>query len=286
MKQKLLIFSVLILISSGVIAQVSPGQIDDFEDGTVQSWFESGLSPNPPLNIDSDGPAGVDDNYMQDASTGVGTAGSRVVVRNVTQWAGDYTSQGIIAIRFDARVLTNNLEFRVAMNGDGGSISTSNSVPVAAGSGWTPVVIPISASDMETVTSNVGPGFDVDLTLGNCTEIRIISSLIPAFAGDKIDAIMELDNIEALTTLSVMDIELNTDFRIYPNPSNTILRVSILELSPNLKMGVYDILGKQILQRKINDFSTVVNVSSWNAGVYLVTISNDLFTQTKRFIKQ
>lgn len=108
MKSKLIII-VILFSSISVFSQVSAGQIDNFEDGTVQGWFEGVLSPNPPVNIATDGPEGANDNYLQDDSSGGFGAGSKMVIRNTAQWSGNYTSEGIIAIKFNVRVTTANL---------------------------------------------------------------------------------------------------------------------------------------------------------------------------------
>ncbi|NND51566.1 MAG: hypothetical protein HKN54_04110, partial [Flavobacteriaceae bacterium] len=161
MTKKLLYLLTSFCISYVVTAQVMPNQIDDFQDTTTQGWFESGMSPNPPVNVADAGPMGVGDYCLRDDSDNTlsnNSPGARMVARNASQWAGDYSGQGIIAIKFDARAVGSNLTLRVAMNGDGGSISSSTGVAVNVGTGWNQVVIPISVADMVTVVSNVGPG--------------------------------------------------------------------------------------------------------------------------------
>jgi hypothetical protein len=49
---------------------------------------------------------------------------------------------------------------------------------------------------------------------------------------------------------------------------------------------VYNILGKQILSQQLTGFTSKINISQWNVGVYLVKVTNDSGTQTKRFVKQ
>lgn len=269
-------------ISSTAIAQVTAGQVDDFEsDTTTQGWFEGGSSPNPPVHVSTGGPMGSGDAYLSAESAGGGGPGSRQVIRNVAQWSGDYTTEGIVAIRMQVRAVGNDLNIRVAMDGDGGRITSTNSVLVAAGSGWTNVEIPISSANMQTAG-----GFDVDLTLGNCQEMRILSAASPAYIGDNISGFMELDNIEAATTLSVDDVVINNDFKISPNPSTSDLNVALNRLSGDTALEVYDILGKRIHVQTISSLNTRIDANQWTNGVYLVKISNDVGTQTKRFVKQ
>lgn len=288
MKIKLLSTIILLFVSLNLQAQIpTPGNEDDFQvlaDGTM-NWNEPGLSPNPPVRIADGGPLGAGDAYMENASTGVGSAGSRVIVRNFNQWTGDFS--GFDTFQFDARATTNDLQFRVAMNGAGGPICSSNSVLVTQGSGWNTVNISIDSADMETVMSNCcGTGTDVNLTLGDVFEVRIISANLPAYRGDKIDAIMDLDNLAVFNSLGNESFEQRDDFQISPNPGNSIVSLYIPKLKEDYKLEVFDVLGKRILNRTINSLETRLNVAQWKDGVYLVRVSGDFGSQTKRFIKQ
>lgn len=282
MKIKLLIL-ILLFVSTNAISQVTANQVDDFEDGTTQDWSGAG-----PVNITTDGPAGVNDNYLQITATGAGTAGSRVAVHNSIQWGGSYPSQGVIGIRFDGRVLTNDLVLRIAMNGAGGAICSTTGITVTAGSGWTSVTIPIDASSMQTVpgNGNVPDGTDVGLTLSNCTQFRIISSPSPSFQGEVIAAVLELDNITALTSLGINDVLQPNDFKISPNPSKSKLNLLLPSSTITVKLEVFDVLGKKVMSKEVSKLSSSIDVSKWNNGVYLVRITSENGAQTKRFIKQ
>jgi len=287
MKQKLLLFLLSCLISSAVIAQIPDGQLDDFQDNTTQGWFEGGASPNPPVNVPNAGPLGAGDNCLSNASTGTGGPGGKMIMRNTSQWAGDYSTNAIIAIKFDARALTNDLDFRVAMNGAGGPISSSNFVTVTAGGPWTTVVIPIAVGDMQVVnTTTQGNGFDVAATLGSASEFRILSNPVPSYEGEFVNATMEIDNIEATTTLSISDFGISNEFSISPNPSTSKLNISLSVANENASVEVFDILGKRIFVQDISQINTLIHVSQWDNGVYLVKVSTANSSQTKRFIKQ
>ena len=287
MVRKLLVFKSVFLFSILLQAQIpTVGNEDDFQnmaDGTM-NWTENGISPNPPVRVADGGPLGAGDAYMENAATGTGAAGSRVIVYNQTQWTGDFS--GFAGIQFDVRANTNDLEFRVAMHGAGGSICSTNSVVVTTADGWTTVTIPISEAEMQTVNSNLGSGTDVGLTLGDVFQVRIISSDLPSFAGDKVNAIMDLDNIVALPTLSIPEFDKNWDFQITPNPGNSLVNLTVPSHGDDMKLEVFDVLGKRIHRQMINAIDTNLNVSSWKNGVYLVRMSSDSESQTKRFIKQ
>ena len=289
MKIKLLLFSFL-FTSYYCVGQVVAGHLDNFEDGTVQGWnidlFGAG-APNPPININTGGPAGVDDNFLQYTTTGnPGGPGSKMIVFQFdSNWMGNYTSQSIVAIKLDVKAEASNINLRVAFNGDGGEMCTTNAIVIPAGSGWNSVTIPITSSDFTLVDG----GSNVSATLANVTEMRILSSPTPAWRGQAFPGVpttMGLDNITASTTLGVNEVAQLKDFKISPNPSKSKLNL-ILPASDNaFKLDVFDVLGKKILSKEVSKLSSSIDVSKWNNGVYLVRITSENGTQTKRSVKQ
>lgn len=89
-------------------------------------------------------------------------------------------------------------------------------------------------------------------------------------------------------TLSSQFAKVPTEFRIYPNPSATYMNVEISSFnSQSFKMEMFDVLGKKVFSKSINELTSRINVSKWNSGVYLVrlTSSDDTVALTKRFVK-
>lgn len=88
-------------------------------------------------------------------------------------------------------------------------------------------------------------------------------------------------------TLGVNDFS-KQEFSIYPNPSSNTFTLELPTQQEGLLMEVYDVLGKKIVSKKLDGFNTnpVINVTSWNKGVYLVKLSSEHAVQTKKFIKQ
>ena len=90
-------------------------------------------------------------------------------------------------------------------------------------------------------------------------------------------------------TLSNPDFQAKpTKFSIYPNPSSYTLNIDVPTLiDEGLKLEVFDVLGKKVLQQTLNSLSSTINISKWNNGLYLVRLSSkdgDI-TLTKRFVK-
>ena len=286
MKKKLL-FLILTLSSVVVFSQVSAGQVDDFEDGTVQNWIIGATGSSSPVNVASGGPDGVDDNFLEYTSTGASSIASRMAIFNANnQWSGDFISEGIVEIQFDAEVTTNDLHLRLAFQGPGGTRMISNvPVVVAANSGWNSVSLPLGLSDFTIVQG----ANTVSEVLSNAFTMRIISVTdenIDNWRGEVIAATLRVDNITASTTLSRQDLKLNNSFSIYPNPSSRNLNLSITNLENNTQVSVYNILGAKVYSNTLNSAKFSINTSQWQKGVYLVRISSDNGTTTKRFVKQ
>lgn len=172
------------------------------------------------------------------------------------------------------------------MTGGGGAISSTNAITVIAGSDWTSIVIPIAVGNMQTVSANGAVnGFDIAATLSNCTEFRILSNSSPSYEGESIASRIEIDHVEAATTLSLNEFK-TIEFSIFPNPSSSILNLELTNISNNSNLEVFDVLGKKVYAQKLNALSNPVSVAKWNSGIYIVKVSNEFHVQTKRFIKQ
>ncbi|MCK0109322.1 T9SS type A sorting domain-containing protein [Flavobacteriaceae bacterium S0825] len=91
--------------------------------------------------------------------------------------------------------------------------------------------------------------------------------------------------ITVVDNLGLEDFEENS-FAISPNPGRDKLNLKLSKLNNNTTIEVFDVLGKKIYADKINTITKTVNVSQWNNGVYLVRLTTDAGTQTKRFVKQ
>ena len=75
-------------------------------------------------------------------------------------------------------------------------------------------------------------------------------------------------------------------FKVYPNPGTSVLNVSIPSLSGDNQIEIFDVLGKRIYFQNLTDFNTIINISKWQSGMYIVNVSNGNSIQTKRFVKQ
>lgn len=281
MKSKLLIIVTALMVSISQ-AQINAGYMDNFENNTTQNWTDGG-SPSPPSNIPTGGPDGINDNYLQNISLGGNGPGSKMVMFNDQQWNGNYLNQGVLAIEFDVRALSSTMNLRVAFDGPGGRICTTNAITIEPNGPWTRVVIPITTSDFTLVSG----GSNISQTLSDVSDMRILSNPNPSWQGQSISATLEVDNIRASATVLGTD-EFNVhSFELRPNPSQDYLNIALSRNDASSAMiDVYDPLGKLIHNQKLETSTAKILVSNWSSGMYFVKISNNRDSQVKRFLKK
>ncbi|WP_245539778.1 S8 family serine peptidase [Psychroflexus tropicus] len=79
----------------------------------------------------------------------------------------------------------------------------------------------------------------------------------------------------------------NAEVTMYPNPvsENLFLELGTSQISVD-KVTVYDITGKQLMTKSMEENSTSINVSNLSSGHYFLLISSGKDTLTKRFVKE
>lgn len=204
MKHFVLILAMGILVAPSVaVASIVAGQVDDFEDGTVQNWTGAFVDPpGAPVNISSGGPAGVDDNYLQVTSTGTAGPGSKLATYNDgAQWAGDYIAAGVTAIQVDMKNFSSSmedLEMRLLIPfGAGGVFTSTLSQTLPADGAWHTLTFGLTASDL----TGIGGGTVLNDTLESITRILFRHQPgAPTGPGvaPAIEAQMGMDNVTAI----------------------------------------------------------------------------------------
>jgi len=210
----------LALLPAAAGAQIATGVINDFEDGSTQGWsinlFGGGGpmgSPPPaaiPTVIATGGPGGLGDAYLRLTAVGGGGAGGRLVAFNFSpDWAGNYVTAGINAIRMNAINLgTTDLFLRFLVE-DPSVDPTAPAPPsniaisatpvfLAAGGGWQTVEFPLfGPNGLIAVLGNA------TTALSNATFVRILHSPVPAPGGElnpppPVIGSLGVDNISAV----------------------------------------------------------------------------------------
>ena len=128
-------------------AQISAGQIDDFNDGTQQDWKHQIANPFDTQNVT---------NFLRNQNSGTGGPGSRHIMQTTAaRWTGDYVTEGIVTLKFEVRNSgTEDLHLRLAMRGGSSFswIASTNATVVPVGSGWVTVFLSTNPVDFTTST--------------------------------------------------------------------------------------------------------------------------------------
>lgn len=200
-----LIGRVVVLVSSVAVAcgtaaaGVVLNQIDTFSDGSLQGWEEGSISPNPPTNEPTGGPAGAGDRFLRNASSGGPLAGSRQVTFNRAQWAGNYNAAGVSRISMNlANFGQTTLYMRVAVESAqvaGAWWASTSPVQLPAGSGWQTVDFDLTPGSMSDLTNGL---LSLPAVLENVATLRVLSARFnPAFVGDSMVSVVGMDNVRA-----------------------------------------------------------------------------------------
>jgi Lamin Tail Domain/Secretion system C-terminal sorting domain len=144
---------------------------------------------------------------------------------------------------------------------------------------------PISASNI-----NVSNGTDTLVFRSIFTEANYMGTIKPTTATNIIVLVgragavaqVAARNLADITVLSANQFNEIAGLNVYPNPvSNGKLYITS-ENSNEKTVAVYDILGKQIINQIITN--EVVNVSALNAGIYVIKITEDGKTATRKLV--
>lgn len=74
-----------------------------------------------------------------------------------------------------------------------------------------------------------------------------------------------------------------SNFKISPNPSKSEIRLQLPTSVTNASVMIFDILGKEVYSS--NNYEAPIKVSNWQNGIYLVQVSDQENSKTKRFLK-
>lgn len=95
-----------------------------------------------------------------------------------------------------------------------------------------------------------------------------------------------IDTVDGLgshtSTASAYDDLLNS-FKIFPNPvAGNTMKVTTTK---TLKISIYNLIGKKLLESTLNQVNDIIDVSSLENGVYIINVKSDTGAVTKKFIK-
>lgn len=111
---------------------------------------------------------------------------------------------------------------------------------------------------------------------GDAQDISLEVTLFGWFA-DYTDAVTKT---WASSTLGINDNLSLSELKLIPNPATTQVEISNFDTNNIEKVEVFDVLGKKVLETKVN----IIETSSWKSGLYLVRISGQDMQVVKRLV--
>jgi hypothetical protein len=82
-----------------------------------------------------------------------------------------------------------------------------------------------------------------------------------------------LDELYVGEPLGITEKE-NSNFFIYPNPSNGIFNIMISDFSQGYNIQIFDISGKEMLKTDIDKPLTTINLTNYESGIYIIKVKS------------
>jgi hypothetical protein len=139
--------------------------------------------------------------------------------------------------------------------------------------------------DITDPTSRGGSG---PMTFRPFNEADYIGETIPSTMIPLVALVAEFGGAPQVSARSLTDFTLSTtsfevaDFNVYPNPTSTGSVNIVSKTNDAIQVSVFDILGKQVLDNTVKN--NRLDVSTLNAGVYIMKISQNGNSITKKLV--
>jgi BspA type Leucine rich repeat region (6 copies)/Secretion system C-terminal sorting domain/SprB repeat/Ig-like domain CHU_C associated len=105
----------------------------------------------------------------------------------------------------------------------------------------------------QTFTPTASGDYKVEVTMGSCTATSACTTV-------------------TVTTLSNKGFELNSNFKISPNPATSSVSIETQKLD-NASVEVTDINGRQLFTQKLNNVSNNINIGNLSSGTYFFKVT-------------
>lgn len=118
--------------------------------------------------------------------------------------------------------------------------------------------------------------------------LNYIGSIIPSGNQNLVVLVSEISGTPEVTARSLDDFTLGSknfesdSFKLFPNPTYSSYVTLQSKINAPLSVSVFDLLGKQVFSKSLKN--NTLDVSLLRAGIYLVKISQDNATITKKLV--
>jgi len=154
-------------------------------------------------------------------------------------------------------------------------------------------------SESNTILTNNGTSFSSPITAGglaclwqalpNATNTEIMSYVRQSasqYSTPDYNYGYGVPNLELALNIGLsVEEEKENGFKIFPNPvSNTLYIKAFYENEP-MSLGIYNVLGKVVLQKEITEANTDIDVTSLATGMYIISLKSNSTSKTFKLIK-
>lgn len=239
-------------------------------NGSLDTTFTSGSGFNGPVYAI----ATTNDNKIYvggDFSTYNGTSIHKIARLNNDGTLDASFNPGNIAANGSIRALAIHSDGKVVL---GGEFTTFNGVPFNR-------IVRLNTDGSIDTNFNIGSGFnDTVLSLQVDVDNRILAAgHFATFNGLSSSRIARL--VDTSLSVDTMD---STKLSYYPNPTQSHLTV---QSNDNInQIAIFDLMGRKLLEKHVNDSSITLNVEHFSTGEYLAKIQTEKAYQTIKILKQ
>ena len=107
-----------------------------------------------------------------------------------------------------------------------------------------------------------------------------------AILGTLSTAICTIKNDDLSSVTVTNKIAATSDIKLYPNPTNNILRIEGLNKNTNANISVIDIQGRLISKNNTSNTTYSLDVRQLSVGTYFVKIERGNNITTLKFVKE
>lgn len=198
---------------------------------------------------------------------------------------GQATGTCNISVTIDSNVVRPCFKLSGGFNSvNGGSCGCSNTLWAIVSGGTAPYTYAWSTAGSVQGTADTLHGacytfWTVLVTdANNCTATASLNVLIPADSATTIDT-------TSSASAGINKYSKTSSLKLYPVPASNQLNVSLGGATANTHVEMYDMLGKKVLEQKVNDGESLLtlDVSPFAAGTYFLRIIGANIQKTTKF---
>jgi hypothetical protein len=132
----------------------------------------------------------------------------------------------------------------------------------------------------------INTGKNSPLTIGssNTPESNFFGKLDDIGIWNRALTQLEITKLFNSSTSNVVDANENIDLKVYPNPASNRINIQSNFQLINAEYIISDLFGNTILQGKIMNENTNIEIANFSKGIYLLTVKNDA-KQTFKIVK-